>query len=115
MVKRIVVGAHYGFRDWLAQRVTAVVMAVYTVIFVVAFAASKPADYAGWKAFFGQGWLRFATLLFFLSLLYHAWIGVRDVLMDYIKPVWLRLTLEVVMILVLLGCGGWAVQILWRA
>ncbi|MCG6873776.1 MAG: succinate dehydrogenase, hydrophobic membrane anchor protein [Betaproteobacteria bacterium] len=114
MVKRIVVGAHYGFRDWLAQRVTAVVMAVYTVVFVIAFAATRPADYAAWKAFFAQGWLRFATLLFFVSLFYHAWIGVRDILMDYIKPVWLRLTLEVVVILVLVGCGGWAVQVLWR-
>jgi succinate dehydrogenase membrane anchor subunit len=114
MVKRIVVGAHYGFRDWLAQRVTAVVMALYTVIFILSFAATKPADYTAWKAFFAQGWLRFATLLFFLSLFYHAWIGVRDVLMDYIKPAWLRLTLYVVVILVLVGCGFWAVQILWR-
>jgi succinate dehydrogenase membrane anchor subunit len=115
MVKRIVVGAHYGFRDWLAQRVTAVVMAVYTVVFLVAFAASRPSDYAAWHAFFAQGWLRLATLLFFVSLFYHAWIGVRDIFMDYIKPVWLRLTLEVVVILVLIGYGGWAVQILWRS
>lgn len=114
MVKRIVVGAHYGFRDWLAQRVTAVVMAVYTVVFLFAFAAARPADYAAWKAFFAQGWLRLATLLLFLSVFYHAWIGVRDVLMDYLKPVWLRLTLEVVFILVIVGCVGRAMQILWR-
>jgi len=114
MVKRIVVGAHYGFRDWLGQRVTAVVMAVYTVVFLVAFAAARPADHAAWKAFFAQDWLQFATLLFFLSLFYHAWIGVRDVLMDYVKPVWLRLMLEVAVILVLVGYAGWAIQILWR-
>jgi len=115
MVRRVIVGAHYGFRDWLAQRVTAVVMAVYTVVFLVALAATAPADYAAWRAFFAQGWLRFATLLFFVSLFYHAWIGVRDIFMDYIKPVWLRLVLEVVVILVLVGYGGWAVQILWSA
>lgn len=115
MVKRIVVGAHYGFRDWLGQRVTAVVMAVYVVVFLLALAAVRPADHASWHGFFAQGWLRFATLLFFLSLAYHAWIGVRDVLMDYVKPVWLRLTLEVLVILALVGFGGWAVQILWRA
>ena len=114
MVKRVVVGAHYGFRDWLAQRVTAVVMAVYRVVFVVAFAAARPADYAAWQAFFANGWLRFGTFLFFVSLFYHAWIGIRDVLMDYIKPVWLRLALEVAVILVLVGFGGWAAQILWR-
>lgn len=114
MVRRIVVGAHYGFRDWLAQRVTAVVMAVYAVVFLLAYAAAGPQDYPSWKAFFSQGWLRFATLLFFLSLAYHAWIGMRDVLMDYVKPVWLRLALEVVVILALVGYGGWALQILWR-
>ncbi len=114
MVKRIVVGAHYGFRDWLAQRVTAVVMALYTVVFLVAFVADRPADHVAWQQFFTQGWLRFATLLFFLSLFYHAWIGLRDVLMDYVKPVWLRLALEVIVILALVGYGGWAVQILWR-
>jgi succinate dehydrogenase / fumarate reductase membrane anchor subunit len=115
MVKRIVVGAHYGFRDWLAQRVTAAVMAVYTVVFVIAFAAAAPKDHAAWKAFFAQGWMRFATLLFFASLLVHAWIGVRDILMDYVKPVWLRLALEVLVILALVGYAGWAVQILWRS
>jgi len=115
MVRRVIVGAHYGFRDWLGQRVTAVVMAVYTVVFLVALAAAAPADYAAWRVFFAQGWLRFATLIFFVSLFYHAWIGVRDILMDYIKPVWLRLVLEVIVILVLVGYGGWAVQILWRA
>jgi succinate dehydrogenase / fumarate reductase membrane anchor subunit len=115
MVKRIVVGAHYGFRDWLAQRVTAAVMAVYTVIFVIAFAAVAPMDHAAWKAFFAQGWMRFATFLFFVSLFYHTWIGVRDILMDYMKPVWLRLSLEVLVILTLVGYAGWAVQILWRS
>lgn len=115
MVKRIVVGAHYGFRDWLAQRVTAGVMAVYSVVFVIAYAAAGPADHAAWRAFFSQGWLRLATLLFFASLCYHAWIGMRDILMDYIKPVWLRLLLQVLVILTLAGYAGWAVQILWRA
>jgi len=114
MVKRIVVGAHYGFRDWLAQRVTAAVMAVYTVIFVIAFAAAAPGDHAAWKAFFAQGWMRFATLLFLASLFYHAWIGMRDIFMDYVKPVWLRLLLQVLVILALVGYAGWAVQILWR-
>jgi len=114
-MKRIVVGAHYGFRDWLAQRVTAAVMAVYTVIFVIAYAAAAPSGHAAWKAFLAQGWMRFATLLFFASLFYHAWIGMRDILMDYIKPVWLRLSLEVLVILTLVGYAGWAVQILWRS
>jgi succinate dehydrogenase / fumarate reductase, membrane anchor subunit len=115
MVNRVIVGAHYGLRDWLAQRVTAVVMAVYTLIVIVALLVQAPADYAGWKAWFAQGWLRFTTFLFIISLAYHAWVGVRDVLMDYIKPVGTRLLLQVLVILALVGYGGWALQILWRA
>lgn len=115
MVNRIVVGAHYGLRDWLAQRVTAAVMAVYTVIICVLLLASGPMNYTSWKLLFSQGWMRFATLLFVLSLLYHAWVGVRDIWMDYVKNTGLRLLLEVTTVLWLVGCGGWAVQVLWRA
>jgi len=114
-VNRIVVGAHYGLRDWLAQRITAVVMAVYTLIVVVALMAQRPADFAAWKAWFSQGWFKFATFLFVASILYHAWVGVRDVIMDYIKSAATRLFLEVVVILALVGYAGWALQILWRA
>jgi succinate dehydrogenase / fumarate reductase membrane anchor subunit len=115
MVTRIVVGAHYGLRGWLVQRMSAVVMVVYTVVLVAALAATKPADYAAWKALFGHGLLRFATLLFVVSLLLHAWVGMRDILMDYIKPTGLRLALHVVVIALLVGYAGWAAQILWRA
>jgi succinate dehydrogenase / fumarate reductase membrane anchor subunit len=114
VVNRIVVGAHYGLRGWLVQRISAIVMVLYTALFAVAVVASRPADHAAWKALFGQGWMRLATLLFFTSLFLHAWVGMRDILMDYIKPTGLRLALEVLVILVLVGCAGWAVQILWR-
>jgi succinate dehydrogenase / fumarate reductase membrane anchor subunit len=57
--------------------------------------------------------MRYATLLFVVSLLYHAWVGVRNIFMDYIKPVGLRLTLHVLVILALAWYGAWAVQILW--
>jgi len=114
MVRRVVVGAHYGLRGWLIQRLSAVVMALYTVLFVLAVAAARPVDHAAWKALFGYGWMRFATLLFFVSLFLHAWVGMRDILMDYVKPTGLRLALQLVVILVLVGCAGWAVEILWR-
>jgi succinate dehydrogenase / fumarate reductase membrane anchor subunit len=114
VVNRVVVGAHYGLRGWLVQRVSAIVMALYTLLFVLVVGAARPADHAAWKALFGQGWMRFATLLFFTSLFLHAWVGMRDILMDYVKPAGLRLALEVAVILMLVGCAGWAVQILWR-
>ena len=113
MVNRVIVGAHYGLKGWLAQRVTALVMIVYTVIFLVALGRGT-VSYASWKALFAQEWMRFATLLFVASVLIHAWVGVRNVWMDYIKHTGLRLALQIVTILWLVGCAGWAMQILWR-
>jgi succinate dehydrogenase / fumarate reductase membrane anchor subunit len=113
-VKRLVVGAHYGLRDWLAQRVTAALMAVYTLIIIVVFLSYSPVTYTAWKDLFARGWMRIATLLFAASLAWHAWVGVRDILMDYVKPDGLRLTLQVLTLLLLAVYVGWAVQILWR-
>jgi succinate dehydrogenase / fumarate reductase membrane anchor subunit len=113
MVKRVVVGAHYGLRDWLVQRVSAVVMAVYTVLLAVVLVAAPPLDYADWKALFAHQWMRFATLLFFLSLFLHAWVGMRDILMDYVHPTGLRLALQVAVVLSLVFYAVWTVQVLW--
>jgi succinate dehydrogenase / fumarate reductase membrane anchor subunit len=114
MVNRVIVGAHYGLRDWLAQRVTAGIMAVYSVILAVVLLSGQPINYAIWHDLFTQGWMRVATLLFAASLAWHAWVGVRDIIMDYIKPTGLRLSLEAVVLLIIAGYVAWAVQILWR-
>lgn len=113
MVRREVVGAHYGTRDWLAQRVTAIVMTVYTLLFVIALLGLPRLDHASWQALWTAPWMRHATLLFMLSLLYHAWLGMRSIFMDYIKPTGLRLALYVAVILALVWYGVWTVQILW--
>ena len=114
MVSRIVVGAHYGLRDWLAQRITGLIMAVYSVIVAVVLLSGQPITYAVWSDLFAQGWMRVATLLFAASLAWHAWVGVRDILMDYVKPTGLRLSLQVLVLLVIAGYVGWTIQILWR-
>ena len=113
-MKRLVVGAHYGLRDWLAQRVTAAIMAAYSVIVAIIVLISAPLSYTVWKELFTQGWLRVATLLFAASLAWHAWVGVRDIIMDYVKPDGLRLALQIVTLLTLAAYLGWAIQILWR-
>ena len=112
-MNRIVVGAHYGLQDWLAQRVTAVVMALYTLFMAVAlpFAAGS---YESWRGFMAHGFVRFVSFLFIVSLCYHAWIGVRDIWMDYIKPASVRLILHTLTLLGLVGCAGWAIQVIWR-
>jgi succinate dehydrogenase / fumarate reductase membrane anchor subunit len=112
--KRIVVGAHYGLKDWLAQRVTAVVLAVYTVILLLALMVQPELTYGSWAGLFASPWMKVFTLLALLSLMWHAWIGVRDIFMDYIKPTGVRLFLQILTILALVGYGCWTVIILWR-
>lgn len=114
MVNRIVVGAHYGLKDWLIQRLSAIVMAIYAVLFVVQVWALPSFDLVHWRALFAGGFMRIASFLFLLALVYHAWIGVRDIFMDYIKPTGIRLLLHTVTVLFLAGCLGWGAQILWR-
>ncbi|HKB83509.1 MAG TPA: succinate dehydrogenase, hydrophobic membrane anchor protein [Burkholderiales bacterium] len=112
-MKRVVTGAHYGLKDWLAQRVTALVMALYVIVFVGILLICPPRRYEQWRSLFDNQVIRIATLVFFISLFWHAWIGVRDVLMDYVKPTGVRLGLEIAVVLVLAGYAIWAVQILW--
>ncbi|MBL8481590.1 MAG: succinate dehydrogenase, hydrophobic membrane anchor protein [Rhodocyclaceae bacterium] len=114
MVDRIVVGAHYGLKDWLGQRITAVVMALYTLLFAVQALGLPEMNYANWRAMFAGGFMRFATFLFFACLFYHAWVGVRDIYMDYVKPAGIRLALHAITALLLIGYLGWAAQALWR-
>lgn len=113
MVNREVVGAHYGLRDWLAQRATAVVMLVYTLLVLMALGMLPTFDYWHWKALWQLPLMRYASVLFVVALLFHAWVGVRNIFMDYIKDAGARLTLYVMVILALIAYGAWAVQILW--
>lgn len=112
--KRLVVGAHYGLRDWLAQRVTALVIGVYAIVLVIAALATSEPGYGGWAGLFARTWMKIFTLLALIALTYHAWVGVRDIWMDYVKSMGLRLALQIFTILWLVGCGVWAIEILWR-
>jgi succinate dehydrogenase / fumarate reductase membrane anchor subunit len=113
VVKRVITGAHYGFKDWLAQRVTALLMAIYVVVFIGILLVCPPREFEQWRGLFGNQPMRIATILFFISLFWHAWIGMRDILMDYIESTGLRLGLEIAVVLILSGYAVWAVQILW--
>jgi succinate dehydrogenase membrane anchor subunit len=113
MVNRVVVGAHYGLKDWLAQRITAGVMVIYTLMMAV-LVPLFGANYEGWHALMANQFVRFVSFIFILSLCYHAWVGIRDIWMDYVNPTAVRLTLHVLTLLALVGYAGWAIQILWR-
>lgn len=118
--KRLVVGAHYGVGDFMVQRITAVILAVYTLILLVGVLLMPGFTYEAWRGLFtfkigalpvGQV---LATLAFF-ALAWHAWIGVRDIWMDYVKPVGIRILLQVLTVLWLIGSVIYFVVIIWGA
>ncbi len=112
--KRLVVGAHYGLKDWLSQRLTAVVMAVFTIVLLVAFLLGKQTGYIGWAGLFSQTWMKILTLVTLTCLMYHAWVGMRDIWMDYVKSTALRLTLQMLTIVWLIACLAYAGQTLLK-
>ncbi len=113
--RRLVSGAHYGLRDWLAQRVSAVLMALFTALVLLQLIFSKgPIGYDRWAGIFASQWMKALTFSIIIALVFHVWVGMREIWMDYIKPVGLRLTLQVFTIVWLLSCAGWAIQVLWR-
>lgn len=116
--KRLVVGAHYGTRDFIVQRATAVIMAIYTLVLVLYAVFVPSLDFESWRAFFSFtiGTLpvgQLLAVLAFLSLAWHAWIGVRDIWMDYVRADGLRLFLQVLTILWLVAAVVFFAQILW--
>ena len=112
--KRTVVGAHYGLRDWLSQRVTAALMALFTLAVIVQVLLPGEMGYDKWAGIFARQWMKVLTFVVIVALLVHVWVGMRDILMDYVKAVGARLALQVATIVWLVGCAGWAIQVLWR-
>jgi succinate dehydrogenase / fumarate reductase, membrane anchor subunit len=107
------VGAHYGLGDWLLQRITAVVMAAYTLVAVFCALLYPVRTYGDWRAMFSITSFRLFTMLFVAALLYHAWVGMRDILMDYVRATGLRLAAQVAVGVMLLFYLVWAASILW--
>jgi succinate dehydrogenase / fumarate reductase membrane anchor subunit len=112
--RRTVVGAHYGLRDWLSQRVTAALMALFTLAVIVQVLMPGEMGYDKWAGIFSRQWMKVLTFTVIVSLLVHVWVGMRDIWMDYVKAVGARLALQVFTIAWLVGCAGWAIQVLWR-
>ena len=112
MVERKLTGAHYGLRDWAMQRATAVIMLVYTWFFWL-FCLRCLKNIRHGRHFFDQTWVKVFTQVSFLAVFLHAWVGIRDLWMDYIKPFGLRLFLQVATIVWLVGCLVYSVKVIW--
>lgn len=118
--KRLVVGAHYGVGDFMVQRITAIILAVYTLILFIGALMMPGFTYEAWVGLFtfrlgGLPLGQVLATLAFLALSWHAWIGVRDIWMDYVKPVGIRLALQVLTILWLVGSFIYFAVIIWGA
>ncbi len=101
-----------GFRAWMWQRVSAIYLAGFIVYILVVLIVAPPATYQELKSWVGHLGMWLATALFFLALLLHAWVGVRDVVLDYIHPPGLRLMMLGLVFSFLLVCGFWVLSIL---
>lgn len=120
MVTTITSFGRSGTFDWLYQRVTAVILALYTLFIVGFIFLSKDFGYESWSTLFAQRWMRVFTLLALLSTVAHAWIGLWSVVTDYItnrlmgpKATFLRLVLEVLLAAVAVFYMAWGIEILW--
>ena len=112
-MKKPVTGSHSGTGWWLAQRVSAVVILLAGGALLTGYGLAAPFDYATWHSAFQATWMKLMVWLLVASLSLHAWVGLRDVLMDYVKPLVLRLALDVLVTLMLVMSVVWVSMILW--
>lgn len=102
-----------GLRDWLVQRISAVILALYVLFILGYLLINAPVSYAVWHGLFANGWMRVATFLALLSMVYHTWVGLWTVFTDYIKCPYLRLTLQILVVIALIGYLVWGIDIVW--
>lgn len=106
-------GSHTGTGTWLVQRASAVLLALALPGLAFYFLTALPLDFAGWQALFAPLWLRVLLLLTAAALALHAWVGMRDIFMDYVRSTGARLVLYLAVILTLAGCVAWLAATLW--
>jgi succinate dehydrogenase / fumarate reductase membrane anchor subunit len=104
-----------GSRAWLVQRVSAVYLLCFLVYALVRIPAGAPWTYETWHAWLASPAMSVGVLLLFVALLLHAWIGLRDVILDYGKPFALRTALLGLVAVAEVAIGAWVVVILFGA
>jgi len=116
MVTRILTGAGYGLGSWLWQRMTAVIMLISSIVFfgfVAYWALNVNSSINSWQLVFNNILVKIVVQLFFVALLIHAWVGIRDLWMDYIQSTSVRLTLHTLTILWLVGSLIYSIKVIW--
>jgi len=113
MMIELLTSKYPGMRLWLSQRLTALVMAGYLVLLIITLLIMHPIGYEAWRYFASSWFFSVPTFLFFICLSIHAWVGVRDVLRDYIFNQTLRTYLQIGVDLLLVAYVVWLSFILW--
>jgi succinate dehydrogenase / fumarate reductase membrane anchor subunit len=116
MVKKNITGAGYGFNSWLQQRVAAVIMLVFALAFLVFIfyaAFSLNSSFSSWQNLFSYKSTKIIVQIFFIALLWHAWVGVRDIWMDYIQCATRKLILHTLTLLWLVASLIYSVSVIW--
>ncbi|MFT6665467.1 MAG: succinate dehydrogenase / fumarate reductase membrane anchor subunit [Porticoccus sp.] len=120
MITNVTSFSRSGLSDWLLQRVTAVVMAAYTVFITAYLLFNSGLEYSQWLGLHSHIAMKIFNVLTVLSIAVHAWIGLWAVLTDYVterllgpKATVLRIFLQLGMITVTLVYVIWALDIVW--
>ena len=106
---------HRGLHEWLVQRVSALLIGIYTIFIFVYLLRNQPTYFAQWHQLFHHVVMKIATFIVLLSVMWHAWIGLWTVFTDYVKNYVLRLTLEVIVLLLIVSYLSWGFEILWAS
>ena len=114
MLIQLLTNKYPGMRLWLSQRLTALVMAFYIVLLAVMLLIMQPAGFTDWYDFVSPNWFRLLTLIFFMCLFMHAWLGVADVLQDYVFNKTLRGYMQIAVDIALVAYLFWLMFILWN-
>ncbi|MCG6965998.1 MAG: succinate dehydrogenase, hydrophobic membrane anchor protein [Chromatiaceae bacterium] len=101
-----------GLKAWAIQRLTAIYIGLFALYLVAVLLFAAPVDFVAWKEWIGGPLVSVMLLLFIVSVLMHAWIGVRDILIDYVHPIAIRASLLGLVAMALVGMGLWAAQAL---
>lgn len=101
-----------GLPAWLFQRLSSVYLAVFLLYVMGHFLLDPPRSQPDWQQWMTRPAMAIATAIFFGALLVHAWVGMRDVIIDYVKVFAVRFVLLSLLGLVLIGLGLWAARIL---
>ena len=101
-----------GVRPFVLQRLSAIYMAAFLVLFLGAILVCTPHDYIEWVTFMQTPWIMVGSALFWLALIGHAWVGGRDVIMDYVHPDGVRFAMLSLLGLFLLAMLIWVFRVL---